>query len=401
MARRCRRGRRSTATSSPRWSPTATTATDRGSARGDVALDSHPSAEARRRDRAAVDPRLGERAQRSTCRRRAAAPDRRRTRRPAGLDPARRAGGGLPGARPGAGHHPAAQPRRIQPQRRRPVRHRLRPADDFPPDDSGYGFDNIGDVLSVSPVLTEKYFNAAEQVVSPGGGRATRGPRRVIRREDLRAVAEPAAEDRASARAASRSITRAPTRSTLKLSVNSFRPFFGKARVRVELDGRQLVRRPTWRATGLTATGYRLPLGEGDHVVRFTLDLSDADPERRAGDHHRAGRAVGDRAGRHPRARVPARPPPPVLPGPGSPRSGRTRGPTRAPSWTPVAGPGVPAAGGRRRRWPACWTWRRRPSARAGASRAASPRRCRRSSSRRASCSGSRRRRPGSARSPG
>ena len=30
---------------------------------------------------------------------------------------------------------------------------RFRPADDFPQDDSGYGFDNIGDVLSLSPVL--------------------------------------------------------------------------------------------------------------------------------------------------------------------------------------------------------------------------------------------------------
>ncbi|MEW6126243.1 MAG: DUF1592 domain-containing protein [Acidobacteriota bacterium] len=40
----------------------------------------------------------------------------------------------------------------------------LRPADDFPQDDSGYGFDNIGDVLSLSPVLMEKYFAAAERV---------------------------------------------------------------------------------------------------------------------------------------------------------------------------------------------------------------------------------------------
>lgn len=40
----------------------------------------------------------------------------------------------------------------------------FKPADDFPADDSGYGFDNIGDVLSVSPVLMEKYLNAAEQV---------------------------------------------------------------------------------------------------------------------------------------------------------------------------------------------------------------------------------------------
>lgn len=40
----------------------------------------------------------------------------------------------------------------------------VRPADDFPQDDSGYGFDNIGDVLSISPVLVEKYLRAAENV---------------------------------------------------------------------------------------------------------------------------------------------------------------------------------------------------------------------------------------------
>jgi len=35
---------------------------------------------------------------------------------------------------------------------------------DFPTDDSGYGFDNIGDVLTVSPVLMEKYIVAAERI---------------------------------------------------------------------------------------------------------------------------------------------------------------------------------------------------------------------------------------------
>jgi hypothetical protein len=37
---------------------------------------------------------------------------------------------------------------------------------EFPPDDTGYGFDNIGDVLSVSPMLLEKYLIAAREVVS-------------------------------------------------------------------------------------------------------------------------------------------------------------------------------------------------------------------------------------------
>lgn len=38
------------------------------------------------------------------------------------------------------------------------------PADDFPADDAGYGFDNIADVLSMPPVLTEKYLGAATKV---------------------------------------------------------------------------------------------------------------------------------------------------------------------------------------------------------------------------------------------
>ncbi len=40
----------------------------------------------------------------------------------------------------------------------------LQPADEFPLDDSGYGFDNIGDVLSLSPMLMEKYINAARKL---------------------------------------------------------------------------------------------------------------------------------------------------------------------------------------------------------------------------------------------
>ena len=37
---------------------------------------------------------------------------------------------------------------------------------DFPTDDSGHGFDNIGDVLTISPILMEKYLNAAERIAA-------------------------------------------------------------------------------------------------------------------------------------------------------------------------------------------------------------------------------------------
>jgi hypothetical protein len=42
----------------------------------------------------------------------------------------------------------------------------LEPARDFPSDDVGYGFDNIGDVLTLPPVLLERYMQAAERIAS-------------------------------------------------------------------------------------------------------------------------------------------------------------------------------------------------------------------------------------------
>jgi len=42
----------------------------------------------------------------------------------------------------------------------------FQPADDFPADDVGYGFDNIGDVLSLPPIMLEKYLAAAERIMA-------------------------------------------------------------------------------------------------------------------------------------------------------------------------------------------------------------------------------------------
>lgn len=42
----------------------------------------------------------------------------------------------------------------------------ISPADKFPADDVGEGFDNIGDVLSLPPLLMEKYLNAAEEIAA-------------------------------------------------------------------------------------------------------------------------------------------------------------------------------------------------------------------------------------------
>jgi len=46
--------------------------------------------------------------------------------------------------------------------------------DELPPDDTGYGFDTIGDVLTLSPLLLEKYMSAAEIITREAVPRITR-----------------------------------------------------------------------------------------------------------------------------------------------------------------------------------------------------------------------------------
>lgn len=57
----------------------------------------------------------------------------------------------------------------------------------FPPDDSGHGFDNVANALTVSPLLLDKYFQAAEVVVDRAVPKVTRIiPRQVFRGSDFR-----------------------------------------------------------------------------------------------------------------------------------------------------------------------------------------------------------------------
>ena len=43
------------------------------------------------------------------------------------------------------------------------------PANDFPSDDTGHGFDNIGDWVTIPPLLLEKYLDAAEDIARGAG----------------------------------------------------------------------------------------------------------------------------------------------------------------------------------------------------------------------------------------
>jgi mono/diheme cytochrome c family protein len=69
----------------------------------------------------------------------------------------------------------------------------FRPADDFPVDDVGYGFDNIGDVLSMPPILLEKYLAAADKILSAAiveNGPVLDGPHKRIEAETLPTTAD-------------------------------------------------------------------------------------------------------------------------------------------------------------------------------------------------------------------
>lgn len=68
----------------------------------------------------------------------------------------------------------------------------FRPADDFPSDDVGYGFDNNSDVLTLPPLLFEKYLDAAEKIAEQAivaGPLGSPGPVKTWETEDLPASA--------------------------------------------------------------------------------------------------------------------------------------------------------------------------------------------------------------------
>jgi hypothetical protein len=65
---------------------------------------------------------------------------------------------------------------------------------EFPPDDTGHGFDNIGDVLTLSPLLLEKYLEAAQIIVAqliPEGGGGEEAARSRSRRNAVKMFTKP------------------------------------------------------------------------------------------------------------------------------------------------------------------------------------------------------------------
>ena len=122
---------------------------------------------------------------------------------------------------------------------------------EFPPDDSGFGFDNIGDALTVSPMLMEKYVAAAQSVIAQAVPLVPRKPaqhrvpgvefngtnaRLKWERRQL-VFSEPA-----NVAAKYRNELPGTYRVTLELEVNgSYTPDPGRARVISRVDGKEFM----------------------------------------------------------------------------------------------------------------------------------------------------------------
>ena len=124
--------------------------------------------------------------------------------------------------------------------------------EEFPPDDTGYGFDTIGDVLSTSPLLLEKYLRAAEAIVSAAVPRVPRAPaEQTLSGADLRGADGKRQADRLSFYEAAdigstvRVETPGDYRLLLTLDVSGqfdFDP--GRCRVTVLVDGKDRLQKP-------------------------------------------------------------------------------------------------------------------------------------------------------------
>ena len=66
----------------------------------------------------------------------------------------------------------------------------------FPPDDTGHGFDNIGDVLTLPPMLLEKYVSAADRIISEAVPKVPKVVReRTVAGQQFHSSGETAADD--------------------------------------------------------------------------------------------------------------------------------------------------------------------------------------------------------------
>ncbi len=151
----------------------------------------------------------------------------------------------------------------------------------FPTDDSGYGFDNIGDVLTISPILLEKYLDAArdisDKVVNSGEGRI---PTIFVAGDDFKDKANPKVSpnnlpfSEANTVAVTRDIKYpGPYKVTLDLAVAGSKDATVHAATAVlKVDGKEIERRDLgWDAAKTVSISDQVVLTKGAHTIAIEL----------------------------------------------------------------------------------------------------------------------------------
>jgi hypothetical protein len=153
--------------------------------------------------------------------------------------------------------------------------------EEFPPDDTGYGFDTIGDVLSISPLLLEKYMQAAETIVTAAVPTVARLiPERSYRGAEFRGTEAGASGDRLTFYKKAK-VSRLYTadadgdyRLALELAVQgafNFDP--GRCTVVFKLDDHELLRETySWQDGKTYRYSFQQHLAPGDHRLSFEIE---------------------------------------------------------------------------------------------------------------------------------
>lgn len=160
---------------------------------------------------------------------------------------------------------------------------------EFPPDDTGLGFDNLGEVLTVSPLLLEKYLQAAEEIVDKAVPRTPRVPiRRSVSSRDFQLESRSAPEGATAPAGGSRdslnvrrggkathTFTVAQTGTyqlALEASVRSTFDFdTSRGTLVLSVDGREMKRQEIVWGTKPVIFDDKLPWTGGPHVVTVEL----------------------------------------------------------------------------------------------------------------------------------
>lgn len=149
---------------------------------------------------------------------------------------------------------------------------------EFPPDDSGNGFDNNGDVLTLSPLLLEKYLSAAETIVDQAVPKVPKVVQeRTFSGRDFRG--EGGNGERLSARTAANLSRRIPIeragdyRVTIELEVRGSFDFDpGHAKLICRIDGEEKhTETVVWSERRTVRREFEFAWQPGDHTVAFEV----------------------------------------------------------------------------------------------------------------------------------